>query len=155
MVALIEAVTVSGRMVQAVLSIDAREKMTEVGKRNFIVPKLELMNTPMELAGGASTLAIEGGTPVEPPTLQLNRGSDDEIVEAEILTDEQLAIETRLKEDALQFGFDEHAYLAAVRAQVNDDWDRMLECSKKVRGGVIEPTQLSHGRLTWATLIKT
>lgn len=163
MVALIEAVTVQGRMVQAVLSIDRREKMTEVGKRNFVVPKLSILNTPLELASGSSTLAI-GGTAVQPPTMQLGSGHappapspspDDEITDAEVLTDEQLDIEQRIKADALAFGFDEHAYLAAVRSQVNGDWERMADCSRKVRSESLEPTALSGGRIVWKSLTKT
>lgn len=155
----IEQVQARGGMPRATLSIDKREHMTEVGKRNFVVPKLALIETPNELIAGTTATAIAG--PSAP--LQLTPKSsaweadrqpgmdsgDDEPVDAEVLTPELIAAEVLLEADALNFGFDPRAYVEAVKTQVAGDVERMRSCSDKVRAGVLEPLSLSGGIIQW------
>lgn len=166
---LIEALTVQGRMIQARLSIDHRSEMTIVGVRNYVVPKLSLLDTPMELAAGGSTLAIGSGTATPPPpTMQLGAGSiplqrqaDDEVADAEVVTEEMLAVEALIRADARNFGLNADAYLDAVRAEADhwyrtkggdDVYTRMAECSRKVRAGELEPKGFLSGRIDWRKL---
>lgn len=166
---LIEALTVQGRMVKARLSIDHRSEMTIVGPRNYIVPKLSMEDTPLALAAGGSTLAIGAGdTPAPPPTMQLGAGSlplqrpeADDIVDAEEVTDEMLAIEAALRADARNFGLPPDAYLDAVKAECqhwhdvkggDDVYTRMAACSTAVRAMKIEPQGFKRGRVDWKTL---
>lgn len=166
---LIAAVTSRGRMVQAQLSISHREHMTNGKKNVFIVPELTINETPLAMASGAATLAVGSGD-VLPPTYELERppmrdpgydtGGEDEPIDAEVLTEEMIEVETRLKADALQFGFNEHAYVEAVRAESEywfatkgepGVWERMRSCSDKVRTEQLEPVALSKGKISWKT----
>jgi hypothetical protein len=157
-----------GRLVDAVLSMEKREKMVNGKKKNFVVPRLAVRSSVVEMISGPTTLSIGTG-PHSPqsghPELTAGRhgyapqtdadGIDgppyDDIAEAELVTDEQLGIEAALRADAENFGLDPDSYLDAVRAGVNGDWTRMANCSVKVRAGDLEPINIADGRVQWRT----
>lgn len=161
MYALISAVVVRGRMVEAVLGMESREMMTEAGPRHFVVPYLAITESPKQLAAGGSTLAIGSG-PVEPPTMQVGVGygtvdlhTDNEPIEAEVIEDGQLEAEEQLCADARNFGLPEDAYVAAVKAEcmiegrLSVKW--MNAISRRTRAEEIEPLGFSQGLIKWKT----
>lgn len=120
-----------GRTVRGILAVERRERMTPAGKRNYVVPKLTIDATAQELVSGTagvagiaaastSIAALEAGASVDmPPVGELMASSaDDEIVDAEVLDDELVAIEADLAKDAAYFGLDGHRFVAAVRRQI-------------------------------------
>lgn len=163
---LVNAVHSRGSMIDATLSIESRERMTPTGKRNFKVPKLSVRNTPLEIAAGAGGLAVGGGNLGGTPALgtgqrppaddpDVARSDDDEPVDAEVVTPELLEAEALLRSDALNFGLDAEAYVAAVKAGARNEKDdvsveRMRECSRMVRAGELVPLGFkSNGRVQW------
>lgn len=140
---LITGLADQGRMVDAVLSVERRERVTPAGKRNFVVPRLavrqsvdQLVSTSQVAVGGPSQVAI-GPAPMV------------EVVEAEILDDELLEIEALLKADAAYFGLDPDMYVAAVKAQAEGDRVRMRACSTRVRAGDLAAKGFKQGKIEW------
>jgi hypothetical protein len=176
---LIHTMQESGRMVDAVLSIESRERMTPTGKRKFKVPKLSVKNTPLQIAAGAASLAVGAGAPGSgltvpslgsgvpvhvgsysdgPPRTDSEDLEYDGITEAEIVSDEELEVIELLKADARNFGLSEDAYVAAIRAGSTDEvtgqlsLERFRQYSQKVRDGEIKPLGLkANGRVQWET----
>lgn len=132
-------------MKRATLSIDRRTdvKFGRNGKpirRNYVVPVLSMVDTPMEIMGGmadvraisagaggnlpsqgVATPSLGPGTPVavRGPGAQAEGFStliDDDVVEAEIVDEELDLIEEGLRSDAAQFGLDEDRFVAAMLA---------------------------------------
>lgn len=153
MFAMIVACSQQGRMVEAELSIEQRERMTPVGKKKFVVPRLAVRSTVVELAaGGGGTLSIGPVGAKELPTMtlpQLMAASEPEIDEAELIDDELLEIEALLRDDANNFGLDPDTYIAAIKAATPGQRDRWRACSTKVREGSIEPQAIAAGRVQW------
>lgn len=153
-----------GSMVDAMLSIASEERMTPNGKRNFKVPKLSMRNTPLEIAAGAAGLAVGAGEPVSVRPA-LGRGTipdnpefdvDNEIQEAEVVTEEEIEIIALLKADARNFNLDPDAYVAGIRAGSTDEatgtlsLERFREYSRRARSGEIEPLGFrANGRIMW------
>lgn len=167
----------TGRMVAATLAVERRDEMVNGRKQSFVVPKLAIKQTALELQQGradAAALAL-GGAPVAAlgsgeaqPAAGVAAGFDvlakeqeygeyvtsnvDEIAEAEVVDDELLALEDRLRADGRQFGLDPDQYLAAVRRQCGADRERMATCSAKVRGEQLVPLSfLADGSIQWGT----
>lgn len=146
-----------GQMVQALLGVERREKATVVGKRSFVVPRLSIAQSILELqAGHAAVGAIAAPSqPVATPALgpaasfdvlakqdawgDLVPSNADDPVDAEVIDDELLELEQRLRDDARQFGLSEDRYVSAIKLACANDRERMAAASAKLRAGAIEP----------------
>lgn len=141
-----------GGLLQAMLGIERREQRTASGKRNFVVPRLTLVQTVEELqTGGASALAISAaGSPSLPALAPGPVEVSDDIVDAEVVDPAMLEVEGRLRADALNFGLDPELYVEAVRRQADNDVKRMTACSDRVRNDVLVPIGFTaDGKVQW------
>lgn len=150
---MIEQLTAKGTLVQAELGIDQRSKVVAGKTKKFVVPRLSIKQTPMELATGQSApLAIRSSQVANlPPTAALTTGStafDDDIADGEVVDDELLEIEARLKADADNFGMDPDEYVTAAKAVAKGDRKLLLKCSVRVREGAIVP-KMDGGSIRW------
>lgn len=136
-----------GVMLDAILSVERRERVTPAGKRNFVVPRLAVRNTVLEMAAGGGTLQLEpGATPTYTmPAL----AAVPEVIEAEVIDDELLEIESLLEEDADNFGLEREPFVNAIKIGSNQDRARMRNASARMRAGEIIPIGFSNGRLQW------
>lgn len=169
-------------MKRATLTIDKRTdvRFGKGGKpirRNFVVPVLSMVDTPMEIMGGmadvraisagaAANLASQGvatpqigpGTPV---AVRATPQTDDDIADAELVDPEWDEIEDGWRHDADQFGLDPERFIVAMHAQIQFD-SKGVEVSdeeRKKRGraarakmssGEIEPIGIGgDGKITW------
>lgn len=150
---LIQSLAAQGRLVEARLQVERRERVTPAGKRNYVVPRLAIGQNLDQLmsASGTSHLAIgAGSTSSAAPAPPLPAAPvESEIVDAELIDDELLELEQRLRSDATNFGLNADAYVAAVKAQAENDRARIRLCIDQVRSGHIEPTGFSNGRVAW------
>ncbi len=168
---LISTLQGSGQMVQATLGVERRDEMVMGKKQSFVVPKLAIKQTVLELQTGAADAAALAlnGSPVaalgsgETSTAagfdvlakerqwgELVPSNADGIEDAEVVDDELLELEARLRADGRQFGIDPERYLAAVRRQTNGDRERMADCSAKVRAELLVPLGLAgDGSIQW------
>lgn len=141
-----------GGMLQAMLGIERREQRTAAGKRNFVVPRLTIVQTVQQLqAGGAAAGAITVGSelPSLPAAPSVVEPADD-IVDAEIVDPALLEVEADLRADATYFGLDPELYVRAVRRQADGDVVRMRGCVDKVRANVLVPLGLlPDGKVQW------
>jgi hypothetical protein len=163
---MISTLASSGQMVTARLGLEQRQKITRGGKRNFVVPRLTIAQTALEIqSGAANALAIQAtGQPVATPAL--GSGTPhlahdvalplDEIIEAEIISDDELDAIANLHADAANFGLDPDRLVGAIRAGIRDqpneltEAERMAAASQRIRAGVIEPLGfLPNGRVQW------
>ena len=162
----------TGRMVQATLGVERRDEMVMGRKQSFVVPKLAIKQTVLELQTGAADAAALGlnGSPVDAlgsgessaaagfDVLAKQRewgdlvpsNADDEITDAEVVDDELLALEERIRADGRQFGLDPERYLRAVKAQCQGDRERMRDCSAQVRAEQLVPLSFTgDGSIQW------
>jgi hypothetical protein len=173
MYAFIEQLGNQGKMVDASLSIEKRENPTPVGKRNYVVPKLAVdMSVLAMQAGLANAGALQAAPTPTTSTPALLPASDphsdtpepaqsnveDDIVDAEVISDDELDAIERLRADATYFGLDPERFIAAIRAAIDaqptdsSTADRMLVASHKMRNNVVTPVGFSpDGRVQWAT----
>jgi hypothetical protein len=164
MVDMIDHLSVNGHVVQAVLGIEARTQSTPGRrKRNFVVPKLSILNTPKEIQQG---LAAAGATPAIGPStvtqvalpVATMTPPDDEVIDAEVVDDELFAAEEAMRADAINFGLDPNRYLAAGREQILNSphtpgtmAERLAKCSAVVRSGRMEPIGFNpDGSIQWS-----
>lgn len=155
----------TGRMVAATLGVERRDEMVMGRKQSFVVPKLAIKQTALELQQGqadASALAL-GGAPMPAlaaaPTVaareqaiedQFGIPDGDEIDDAEVVDDELLALEAKIRADGRQFGLDPEQYLTAVRRQSENDRARMADCSQQVRADLLIPVSFrADGSVQW------
>lgn len=140
---LITELGAKGQMVNARLGIDKRTQPTKKGIRHFVVPRISIAQTVLELQHGLAATSLGSGVataspalgaapvPIDTPTPCEHCGgfhastidcqrweADDEIEDAVIVDDELVAIETSLGEDAVNFGLDPARYVRAIRATV-------------------------------------
>jgi hypothetical protein len=172
---MIEALTESGQMIRATLGIDSRSKVVRGRKQQFVVPRLAIEQTALEIqAGAAAANSLGTGQPVATapalgagPTVadheqafedEYGIPDGDEIVEAEIISEEETAATNRLRDDAKYFTLDPDRFVAAIRASIEampDDRataDRMLLASERMRNNEIRPVGFQpDGRVQWAT----
>lgn len=141
--ALMLGIAQRGGMVDAVLSIEKRERITPTGKKKFVVPRLATRMTANELLSGQGVVALDA-----PRQRELTAG---EPIEAEIIDDELAAIERDLADDANYFGLDARLYIAAVKAQAKNDRDQMRKCHQQVRDGERAALGFKQGRIEWRT----
>lgn len=163
-----------GQTVQATIGIDRREEMHHGKKRNFVVPRIGIKHTALELQGGLATAAaltsagvatpaLGSGQPV--PTVAAHEQAiedefglpDDAILDAEIVDEAELDAIARLEADARNFGLDPKRFVQAIRAGIDADpsdtptVDRMLRASTRMRSGEISPVGFTpNGRVQWA-----
>ena len=142
---LLLALTEQGRMVDAVLSIEQRERITKNGKRKFVVPRLASRQTVDELTAGPSTRDMIGGAPLA----ALAPAVDAEIIDGEIVDDEMVELEVLLAADAAYFGLPVDPYVAAVKARAKDDKESIRRCIQRVRDGELAATGFDKGRIVW------
>jgi len=153
---LIQELNRRGHMADAVLSVERREKQTPTGKRNFVVPRLAVRTSVEELQSGTPVGSIGTGphsalSVVPELNAGVQVGDQIDIVEAEVISEELLEVEARLRADAANFGLDEDMYVEAVKAQTDGEIARMRVCSDKVRAEVIEPIGFANNRVQWRT----
>ena len=168
---LISTLQGSGQMVQATLGVERRDEMVMGKKQSFVVPKLAIKQTVLELQTGAADAAALAlnGSPVaalgsgETSTAagfdvlakerqwgELVPSNADGIEDAEVVDDELLELEARLRADGRQFGLDPERYLRAVKAQCQGDRERMRDCSAKVRAEQLVPLSFTgDGSIQW------
>ena len=84
-------------------------------------------------------------------------GSFEEIVEAESVSDEEVAAIDRLKADAKNFALDPDRYVAGIKAGIAASpkdvpyIDRLVAASELVRAGTMAPVGfMPYGRVQWA-----
>lgn len=159
----------AGQMVQATLGIDRREEMHHGRKRNFVVPRIAIKQTTLELQQGAAAANALGSGVATPalgrgesplmvdamtktlPEHEYAMPEDDGIVDAEVLDDELVAIEENLRADARNFGLDPARYVDAIRQATNGDRTKMNNASTRVRAGEFEPVGFRpDGTVLWS-----
>lgn len=151
---LIVACAQRGTMVDAELSVERKERMTPLGKRNYVVPRLSTRTTIDQLSAGVSTLQIGPASgAVALQALNVGPAAPDDIADAELIDDELLEIEGLLREDAQNFGLAPDAYIAAIK-NLTDDRARWRDASRKVRAGEIEPLLIADGKVKWSIIVK-
>lgn len=150
-----------GRLPEAQLHVERRERMTMGKKRNYVAPRLTLPYSLDDAAAleaapgrpgalpGESLTALPSGAPTA------SGAANPEILDAEVVDDELLEIERKLRADALNFGLDPEAYVDGVRTMTQDDRARMNACIDKVRAGVLEPIGFNAGRPLFRTISPT
>lgn len=169
---MISTLASSGQMITAQLGIEQRQKVNRGRKQHFVVPRLTIAQTAVEIqAGAANALALtERGHGVATPALGTGVpllaandeifdrivGGDDEIIEAEVISDEELDAIDRLTKDAQQFNLDPARFVSAVRAQIDASANevstavRMRNASDRIRADVMEPLGfLPDGKVQW------
>lgn len=148
---MIVALAQSGQFVQAMLGVEKREQRTAAGKRNFVVPRLTIVQSAAELqAGGTSPTLTTGGRVLNELPVAPTVAAEPEIVDAEIVNPLFLEVETRLRDDAANFGLDPDRYVRAIALAVGGDIDRMRSCSEKVRSDKLIPLGFTdNGRVQW------
>lgn len=161
-----------GKMVNALLGVERREQPTVVGKRSFVVPRLSIDQSALELQAGSANVGAIGAAPqaVATPALPSGEspamtdamtktlpayeggdgGFDDEPIDAELIDDELLAIEAKLRDDATNFGLDPDRYVGAIKKAAEGDRTRMTAASDMVRAETITPLGFgSDGKIQW------
>lgn len=153
-----------GKMVNALLGVERREQPTVVGKRSFVVPRLSIEQSALELQSGAAVVGAlsAASPPVATPALPAGPRDqqddiedefgipDDDVEDAEIVDDELLAIEKRLRDDATNFGLDPDRYIVAIKKAAEGDRVRMTSASDKVRAETIVPLGFTpDGKIQW------
>jgi hypothetical protein len=145
-------------MVDAVLSIEMRNRQTPTGPRQFVVPRLAVRTSVDELSAGTVAPALDWDRPleIEVTTSGLmvkgeQHAAHFEVLEAEVVTPELLELEARIRADGEQFGLDPETYLAAVRAQAQGREEQMRKCSDQVRAGTRVPLGFANNRVQWRT----
>jgi len=174
MYAAIEQLGGEGKMVDASLTVEKREQMTPVGKRNFVVPKLSIDMSILSIQAGMANAGALQAAPAPttmapalpaapeqhsdaPETAQGN--VEDDIVDAEVISEEELDALIRLHADAENFGLDPDRYVAGICAAIdaapNDKTtvERMLAASAAVRAEQLVPLGFHpDGRVQWVKL---
>lgn len=118
---MVEAFAQQGKMLNAELVLDKRSTVTPTGrKRNFVVPIITLTDTVHEIASGQSDVrnAITAGGERKALPLASTPEPDDAVIEAEVVSDDELAVRQSLSSDARQFGLDPEQFIVAVYAQI-------------------------------------
>ncbi|MCB1899602.1 MAG: hypothetical protein KDH16_09940 [Rhodocyclaceae bacterium] len=150
MVEFIAAAAGQGRLVRALLGIEARKKVVAGRTKHFQVPTLTVMESFDQLNELASANTRPALGPAGEPTLALPSGTEVEIVEAEMIDDELLELEEKLRADARNFGLQEEPYVAAVKAGAANDRARIKACIDLVRNGHLVPLMIQpNGRVQW------
>lgn len=131
---MIRSLDESGRMVQAILSVEKRSDKQNGRTRHFVVPKLTLAQSPEELqTGQANVQAVSAGATAALPT---------------VTADEHNSVVEMLQADAEEFGIDEELFIESIMATTNGDVDRINIMHAKLHAGVIIPS-IVNGELTW------
>jgi len=167
---MISTLASSGQMITAQLGIEQRQKVNRGRKQHFVVPRLTIAQTAVEIqAGAANALALteRGHGVATPAALPSGRDHqddiedqfgipDDDIADAEIVSDEELDAIDRLTKDAQQFNLDPARFVSAVRAQIDASANevspavRMRNASDRIRADVMEPLGfLPDGKVQW------
>lgn len=180
---MIEALGGAGQTVQAVLSVRKRSGLTPTGKkRHYVVPEISIKHTIEQLQSGAaaaSAALTTGGTgrreigtgsavPVlgdEPaptedwPVDGSVSDPTDDIVDAEVVSDEEVKLRELLAGDARAFGLDSDRFLNALYNTVGahgslDDGqlDRLVKLHAKIVAEEVTPLGFKpDGRVEWST----
>lgn len=158
---MIDQLAAKGQMVRALVSVERRRQKTRGQTRDFVVPKLTMAETALELQAGHANAAALSSSSVA-PTSAIGpapvASADDDIADAEVIDDAELDAIARLEADAVNFGLDPKRFVQAIRAGIdaapNDltVTDRMLVASTKMRAGQLTPLGFTAGgRVNWST----
>lgn len=171
---MIDTLAEQGQMVRALVSVESRTSMVRGKRQHFVVPKLTIAETVLQLqAGQANAAALSSGhaAPTAPalgsghmddamnrtlPHHEYRELADDDIVDAEVIDEAELAVIELLEADAKNFGLDPKRFVQAVRAGIeaapNDTptVERMAAASARMRAGALVPLGFrSDGRVDW------
>jgi hypothetical protein len=139
-----------GRFVNALLSVEQRTDITGGQTRQFVVPKISVVESPLEIQQGAAvTGAISaGGTRELAPT---TRG---ELVTGELVDGDDITmIIGLLRADAEQFGLDPDRFVAALETAPGGIDAHGARVHADIVGMKIEPRGFDgDGRITWERL---
>lgn len=150
-------------IVQARLGIEKRAKSTVAGTRRFVVPKLSIVQSALEIQSGMAGVGAiaAAGQAVNTPRLavatagELGTGAVDDIADAEIIDDDLLDIEHKLADRATAFGLDPQRFVDAMKlrkdlAPGSQDRKRMREAIQKMRDGQIAALGFTErGTIQW------
>lgn len=144
-----------GTMVRAVLGVDRREQQTHNGKRNYVVPRLGIEESVLQLQQGmanADRILAAGdaiATPALPAPAPAPDPQDDDITDAVLVDDELHEIEDALRADARNFGLDPDRYVSLLHHSTNSDRTKMRNASVRVRAGEFEPIGFTATGIQW------
>lgn len=163
MAELIEQMTAQSNIVRARLTVEKRVQQTVAGKRNFVVPVLSIAATADQmLSGGAAAQALHTGprppelarVPEAAPSPHANERDTedhDEIVDAEVVSDEEVAV----FDCARQYGVDGSRLWRAIQATAHNDpardpLPRMQAAIAQMRSGAMQPVGFNaDGSVVW------
>lgn len=119
MVAIIDAMTQAGQLVQAKLHIERRVQQTPAGKRNFVVPGITLAHTAQDMIAGAADARQLSIAPTVPTVAALPAPVvDDDIIDAEIVSTELDELEDRVIEVACAQRLDGDRLWSGIKRQI-------------------------------------
>lgn len=119
MVAIIDAMTQAGQLVQAKLHIERRVQQTPAGKRNFVVPGITLAHTAQDMIAGAADARQLSIAPTVPTVAALPAAVvDDDIIDAEIVSTELDELEDRVIEVACAQRLDGDRLWSGIKRQI-------------------------------------
>lgn len=146
-----------GLLVEALLGVEKREKMHRGRKKNFVVPRLSVKQTPQEMLAGPSNIALE--VPSSMPALETPAHDDDhaDVIDVEVVDDDLLALEAELRKAGEYFGLDAERFVAAAKLQVKADRTvtpeqrtRLREALAKMAAGTLAPVSFRpDGLIEW------
>lgn len=168
-VSLIEALGARGQVCPARLVLSQRAKTVKrrgkVFTKTFVVPVLELTQTPAELAaGGTAALALEASAPDAFGELEAGEDHDpdapdpvpppppsapnvfDDVADAEVVS----AAEVALRRDADFWDLDPDRFVDEIRRNVGHDEEAMAKMHERIAAGRIVPLRINDdGTIDW------
>ena len=155
MVDLIDALG-GGGMVRARLAIESRQKVVAGMTRHFIVPVLSLGASMNELQAGMATVtAIANPTRAAlcvatPAALEAGSPADD-VYDAEIVDDDLLDLEAKLREAGTFYRLPPDEFAEALKRSVKGDRARLRNALARMSNDEIAPVGIENGRVKWRT----
>jgi hypothetical protein len=152
-----------GGMKRAKLSIEQRSKKTITGTRQFIVPVLSVAETAMELTAGMGAVTALANPQhhalgVATARAALEAGESgyyadvgQAVHDAELIDDDLLDLEAKLREAGKFYGLDPDAFLTAMTKAVNGNRERLRNALARMADDSIAPIGIKDGRVQWRT----
>jgi len=149
-----------GEMVRAYCHLEKRKSVQNGKTKNFVTPTLSMSATPDELlaGGGQPRAAISPGTQ---PAIEQNAdtrpqipmaNSDDDVIEAEIVEEKDLVLESRCRDIADAHGLDGQKFVDAVWADTDGDLSKIEIMVKRATEGKVVPKSITpQGTVQWLT----
>lgn len=151
----------AGRMVDAFLNLEARTQVKNGKKKNFVVPTISVGSTPDELLAGSGTARpqLASATPVAISPAPFTTGEDDapqmvpdEIIDGEVVTDEDMIAESKLRDLAEAHRLDPQDFVDAVWSDTDGDIKKINAMLKRAADGKVVPVAITpQGSVQWKT----